>query len=157
MLIIQGQGEKFQPSLKLTWKLGQAAFGQGPRQELVSPPQKCAAAQSMDSWAAIKKALHWFGGGLSRVSCRLQARPRTFHLACMLPPMPMEPWAVTKKKDYHTHSVAVTPTPFRFPTQCCLSQVSRTLCFSPCPRINDSFNCQKLEFSAILLCGLHPK
>ena len=34
---------------------------------------------------------------LSRVSRRLQARPRTFHLYHILPPMSMEPWAATKR------------------------------------------------------------
>ena len=44
----------------------------------------------------------------------------------MLPPMPMEQWATTKKL-YHTRSGAVTPAPVRVPTQSRLSRVSRRL------------------------------
>ena len=36
-------------------------------------------------------------GRLSQVSCWLLVRPRTFHLAHILPPMPMESWATTIK------------------------------------------------------------
>ena len=60
---------------------------------------------SMEPWAVTKKALHLCGGDTS--SCLIPypmvvpsftwARPRTFHLAHMLPPMSMEPWAATKK------------------------------------------------------------
>ena len=71
---------------------------------------RVSAIQSMEPWAATKKALHYCGsdprsclsssvpnGRLSRFSCQLSASPRTFHLARMLPPMSMEPWIAIKK------------------------------------------------------------
>ena len=62
----------------------------------------------------------------------LQARSRTFHIALMLLPMPMELWAATKKL-HHTHSVAVTPALVRVPTQ----RLSRELFTLPlCMKLN---------------------
>ena len=76
----------------------------------------CSAAQSMDPYAAAKKMWLISGslpnGRFSRVSRQLQARPRTVHIACILPPMPKE--LLLPKKLYRTRSVAVIPAPVHF-------------------------------------------
>ena len=85
----------------------------------------CAAAQSMDPWAAIKKASQECGGDTSScpgpypttacpeftIGCRLGRELFTLPLYC-----PRCPWShgLRPKKRYHTRSVAVTPAPVRF-------------------------------------------
>ena len=89
---------------------------------------QCAAAQSMDPWAMIKKGSQECGGDISsclgpyptatcpefHIGCRLGWELFTLPVCCL-----RCPWSHGQqpKKLYHTRSVAVTPAPVRFPIQ----------------------------------------
>ena len=107
-------------SVKLFWSQPMAPWTS-------AATNKCAAPQSMDPWAATKKALHYCGGDASSCLCPY---PMTtcpeFHVSCrlswelfILPVCCHQcPWdhGLWPKQLYHTCSVAVTPAPVWFPT-----------------------------------------
>jgi hypothetical protein len=105
-------------SLKLFWSLPMAPWTSVASYE-------CAATQSMDAWAVIKKASQECGGDTSsclgpyptaacpefHIGCRLDWELFTLPKCC-----PWCPWShgLWPKKLYHTFSVTMTPAPVRF-------------------------------------------
>ena len=78
-------------------------------------------------------------GHQSQVLRWLQVRPRTFHLARMLTPMPMEPWATTKKALSYSKcsgytSFCLVPYPM---AACPEFHIGQAENFLPCPQILD--------------------
>ena len=119
-------------SLKLFWSRPMSPWTSAAAYE-------CAAAQSMDPWGYDQESFtgvwRWHqllsgslpNGRLSRVSHRLQARQRTFHLARMLPPDVHGARGCDQKKLYLTRSVAVTPAPVGSIPKGRLSRISHRL------------------------------
>ena len=113
-------------SLKLFWLRPMAPWTSAAACE-------CAAAQSLDPWAAIKKASQECRGDTSscpgpyptapcsefHIGCRLGRELFTLPVCCLQCP---RSHGLRPKKLYHTSNVAVTPAPVRFPIQRLLVQ-----------------------------------
>ena len=89
------------------------------------------------------------------VSHRLQARPRTFHLAHMLPPMPIKPQAATKKTLLYSQCNGDTSCLGPYPMASSPEfQIGQAENFSSCPRIYKVSSSSKLQFFFLKLLEL---